>query len=177
VCALARKSPRLENPLNRRIRLFEAMNGFDVALERVGRRRDAHVLAVAESFGEIAFKLAAVIGLPDQIAERHAVAIQVLRDARGENGAGRSAASFGESPEEQAAAHVASRVLDDREVQLLSLCPVARDIIEIFGMGADLLEQSPTCLDVRQVLFPLIFAAAFSDQAVRMPDAFQRRRG
>jgi len=152
---------------------FEAMNGFDVALVGVRRRRDAHVLAVAESFGEIAFELAAIVGLPDQIAERDAVAIQVLLDARGEDGAGRGAASFGESPEEQAAADIARGVLNDGQMQPLSLQPVAGNIVEIFGVGADLLKQGPGRLDVGQVLFALVFTAAFFDQAVLMPDAFQ----
>ena len=30
---------------------FETMHGFDIALVSVGGRRDAHMLAVAESFG------------------------------------------------------------------------------------------------------------------------------
>lgn len=57
---------------------FQAMHGFHVALISVRSGRDAHVLAVAESLGKIALELAAVAGLPDQVAERNAVAIQVL---------------------------------------------------------------------------------------------------
>src|SRR5581483_11514048 len=152
---------------------FEAMHGFHVALVGVGWGWDAHVLAATESFGEVALELAAVVGLPDQIAERDAVAIQVLLDARGEYGAGRSAASFGEGPEEQAAAHVACGVLNQGKFQTLRLGPVAGDVVEIFGVGADLLEQSPAGLDVRQVLFALVFAAAFADEAMYAPDAFQ----
>ena len=68
-------------------------------------RRDAHVLAVAQSFGEIALELAAIVGLPDQITQRDAVAIQVLLDAGSEHGAGRRAPFLGESPEQQAAAN------------------------------------------------------------------------
>jgi hypothetical protein len=49
--------------------LFEAMNGFDVALVSVSRGWDAHVLAAAQSLREIASKPAAVVGLPDQIAQ------------------------------------------------------------------------------------------------------------
>src|SRR5665213_1409739 len=122
---------------------FEAMNGFHVALVGVSGGWDAHVLAVAESFGEIAFKLAAIVGLPDQVAERDAVAIQMLLDTRGEDGAGRGAAAFGESPEEQTAADVARGVLNDGQLEPLSLQPVARDVVEVFGIGADLLKQSP----------------------------------
>jgi len=131
------------------------------------------MLAVAEGLGEVAFELTAVVGLPDQIAERDAVATQMLLDTRGEDGAGRRTASFGEGPEEQAAAHIARRVLDHGKFQALCLRPVARDIVEIFGVGANLLKQSPACLDVRQVLFTLVFAAALFEQAVHAPDAFE----
>ena len=71
---------------------FEAMDGFNVALVGVSCGWDAHVLAMAERFREVAFELAAIVGLPDQVAERDAVAIQMLLDARGEDGAGRGAA-------------------------------------------------------------------------------------
>jgi len=43
----------------------------------VRRGRDAHVLAVAEGFGEVAFELAAVVGLPDEVAQRDSVAMRV----------------------------------------------------------------------------------------------------
>ena len=59
-------------------------------------------------------------------------------------------------------------------MQTLGLRPVVRDIVEILGIGADLLEQRPLCFDVGEVLFALIFAAAFLQQAVLAPDAFQR---
>jgi hypothetical protein len=93
---------------------FETMHGFDIALISVRGRRDAHVLAVAERFWKVAFELAAVIGLPDQIAQRDAVAIQMLLDARSEHRAGRSTARLRERPEQQAAADFPSGVLDDR---------------------------------------------------------------
>ena len=44
---------------------FEAMHGFDIALVGVRGGRDAGMLAVAESLGEIPLELAAVVGLPD----------------------------------------------------------------------------------------------------------------
>ena len=92
---------------------FEAMHGFDIALVGVSSGRDADMLTIAEGFGKIAFEFAAVVGLPDQIAQRDAVAIQVLLDAGSENGAGRGAAFLGKGPEQQAAANIASGVLDD----------------------------------------------------------------
>ncbi|MFZ3277451.1 MAG: hypothetical protein WA182_11170 [Candidatus Sulfotelmatobacter sp.] len=58
-------------------------------------------------------------------------------------------------------------------MQTLSLLPVARDIVEIFGIRADLLEKSPLGFDVREVLLALIFSAAFFEQAVLTPDALQ----
>jgi hypothetical protein len=136
------------------------MDGFDVALVGVSGRRDAHVLAVAESLGEIALELAAVVGLPNQIAERDTVAIEVLLDASGEDGTGRGAPSLGESPEEQTAADVAGGVLNGAEFPLLSLRPITGDVVEIFGIGADLLKQCPASLDVRQVLFALVCGGA-----------------
>src|SRR6202166_2212320 len=72
--------------------LFEAVHGFDIALEGVRGGRDTDMLTIAEGFWEIAFKFTAVVGLPDQIAQRDTVAIQVLLDAGSENGAGRGAA-------------------------------------------------------------------------------------
>src|SRR5260370_10375388 len=149
------------------------MDGLDIALVGVRGGRDADVLGVAKSFGECTFELAAVVGLPDQIAERDAVAVQMLRGAPGRHGSGRGATTFGEGPEEQAAADIASGVLDHGQAELLGWQPVAGDIVEIFGVGADLLKQSPWRFDVRQVLFPLVFAAAFLDQPVLAPDAFQ----
>ena len=96
---------------------FEAMNGFDVALESVGGGRNAHVLAVAESFGEVAFELAAVVGLLDEVAERNSVAIQVLLNTRSEDRAGCGAAFFGEGPEQQPTANIAGGVLDGRQAE------------------------------------------------------------
>ena len=78
---------------------LQAMNRFHVALIGVCGRRDAHVLAVAESFWEVAFAFPAVVGLPEQIAERDAATLQKLLDARGEDRASSGAAFFGESPE------------------------------------------------------------------------------
>ena len=100
---------------------FEAMNGFDIALEGMRGGRDAHMLTVAEGFGKVAHEFAAVVGLPDQIAQRDAVAIEVLLDAGSENGAGRGAAFLGKGPEQQAAANIASGVLDDGQMQALGL--------------------------------------------------------
>ncbi len=93
---------------------FEAVHGFHVALVGVRGRRDAHVLAVAEGFGEIAFELATIVGLSDQIAQRDATTVQKLLNARSEDCAGRGATFFGESPEQQPAANFARGVLDSR---------------------------------------------------------------
>jgi len=83
---------------------FDPMHGFHIALVRMRGRRDTHMLAVAESFGKITPELFAVVGLPDQVSQRDAVAIQMLLDAGSKNGARRSAAIPGESPEQQTAA-------------------------------------------------------------------------
>jgi len=152
---------------------FGAMHGFHVALIGVGGRWDAHMLAIAEGFGKVPFELAAVVGLPDQIAQRDAIAIQMLLDPGGENGAGRSAALLGEGPEEQTAADIAGGVLNDRQVESLGLQPVARNIVEILGIRADLLEQRPGSFAVREILLTLIFPAAFFQQTVLTPDALE----
>ena len=57
---------------------LEAMHGFHVALVGVRGWWDAHMLAVAERFAEVALELAAIVGLPDQIAERNSVAVEML---------------------------------------------------------------------------------------------------
>src|SRR6266850_348355 len=100
---------------------FEAVHGFDVALVGVRGGRDTHVLAVAEGRRKIAFELAAVVSLPDQIAQGDAVAIQVLLDACGEDGAEGGRTLLRESPEQQAAADVAGGVLNDWQVETLRL--------------------------------------------------------
>jgi len=58
-------------------------------------------------------------------------------------------------------------------VEALGLLPVVGDIVEILGIGADLLKHGPAGLDVGQVLFALIFAAPFRHQSVLAPNAFQ----
>jgi len=160
----------------------EAMNGFDVALESVSGGRNADVLTVAERSGKAgamaapivaADELGAVVGLPDEIAQRDAAAIEVLLNAGGEDGTGSGGAALGEGPEQQSAAHVAGRVLDGGQSEGLGLRPVAGDIIEVLGVGGDLLQDAPGGLDVGQILFALIFALAFFEETVLAPDAFQ----
>ena len=63
------------------------------------------------------------VSLPDQIAQRNAIAIQILLDGGGEDGAGRSAALVGEGPEQQTAADIASGVWNGRQVESLGLQP------------------------------------------------------
>ena len=152
---------------------FQTVHGFHIALVGVCGGWNAHVLAVAEGFREIAFEFAAIIGLPDQSAQRDTLAIEMLLDAAGEDRAGRSAAILCEGPKEQAAADFASSVLDGWQVQALSLQPVAWNIVEILGIGADLLKQRPASFDVREVLLALIFPATFFQQTLLAPNAFQ----
>ena len=102
----------------------EAMHGFDVALVDVRGRWDAHMLTIAKRFGKFAFEFAAVVSLPDQIAQRYAVAMQMLLDAGSEDRAGGSAALLGESPEQQTAADIAGSVLNGWQVESPGLQPV-----------------------------------------------------
>jgi hypothetical protein len=67
----------------------------------------AQVLAVAQSLGKAPFEFAAIVGLPDHIVQGNAATVQRLLDVRSEDSAGRGAAFFGESPEQQPAANFA----------------------------------------------------------------------
>src|SRR5258707_8952295 len=117
-------------------------------------------------------ELGTVVGLPDQIAQRDAATIEVLLNAGGEDGTGGGTA-LGKGPEQQTAAHFAGGVFDRREIEGLRLRPVAGDVVEILGVGGDLLKDAPGGFDVGEVLFALIFALAFFQQTVLAPDAFQ----
>jgi hypothetical protein len=119
-------------------------------------------------------ELGPVVGLPYEIAQRDATAIEVPLNAGGEDGAGSGGAALGKGPEQQTAADLASRVLDDGQIEGLGLGPVARDVVEVLGVGGDLLKDAPGGFDVGEVLFALIFALAFFEQAVLAPDALQR---
>ena len=99
------------------------MNGFDITLVGMRGGRDARVLTRTQSCGKtramtlgigVADKFRCIVGLPGQIAQRNAVAIQMLLDAGGEDGTGGSTAALREGPEQQATAHLAGGVLDQR---------------------------------------------------------------
>ena len=49
-----------------------------------------------------------------------------------------------------------------------------RDIVEVFGVGGDLLEQGPGLFPEGEVLLLLVFATARLDQVVLAPDALDR---
>ena len=74
----------------------------------------------------------------------------MLLNARGEDRTGSSAAFFGEGPEQQTAAYFAGGVLDRGQSELLRLRPVARSIVEILGIRADLLKQCPGGFEGRE---------------------------
>ncbi len=101
----------------------EAMNGFDVGLIGVRGGRDALMLGAEVSDGggevrtravglEFADELGAIVGLPSEVAEVDAAALEVDLNALGEQGAGLSGAVGGVSKELQATAHLAGGVLD-----------------------------------------------------------------
>ncbi len=116
-------------------------------------------------------ELGTVVGLPDQIAQRDAATIKVLLNAGGEDGTGGGGTALGKGPEQQTAAHFAGGVFDRRESEGLRLRPVAGDVVEILGVGGDLLKDAPGGLDVGEVLFALILALPFFEQTVLAPDA------
>ena len=113
-------------------------------------------------------ELAAVVGLPNQIAQRDAVAIQVALDTGGEQSAGRRAAALGEGPEQQPAADLAGGVLHQRQPPAPGLGPEVGNIVEILGLRGDLLEQPPGGFDRGQVLAPLLAQAQQLRQGVTM---------
>jgi hypothetical protein len=159
---------------------LQAVDGFDVAVIGVSGGRDAHMLAVAEGGGEAgavtvpvvcADELTAVVGLPDQIAQLDPVAVKVTLDTGSEDDTGSRRAALSKGPEQQPTADFTSGVLDHGQTQPLGLGPVVWDIIEIFGVGGDLLEQPPAGFQMGQVLLALILPPARVDQSVLAPDA------
>jgi hypothetical protein len=103
--------------------LDEAVDGLHVALKGVGGGRDAVVLGAevgdgrrevgARAMGlEFADELSAVVGLPSDVAQVDAAALQVRLDALREEFAGLGGTSGSVSEELQAAAHLASGVLN-----------------------------------------------------------------
>ena len=108
------------------------MHRFDIALVGVRRGRDAEMLAVPQGGGEARAlasgivatdEFAAIVGLPGQMAQIDAAAIQVLLDARGEDRAGRRGTFLCERPEQQATANLLSSPFADQPV----LAPDALD--------------------------------------------------
>ena len=79
---------------------FDTVDGFDIALVGVSGWRNTYMLAVTQGHGKVTFEFAAVVSLPDQIAQRDTIAIQVLLDAGSEDGAGRGTALLGKRPEQ-----------------------------------------------------------------------------
>ncbi len=90
-----------------------------------------------------------------------------------EAGAGGSGAAGSKSQELQAAAHLTGGILHDGRIGGLGLGPVVGDIVQILGVGRDLLKEPLGGFEGGQILLALIFFAAAVDQAVCVPDAFQ----
>ena len=153
------------------------MDGFDVALVGVGGGRDALMLGAEESDGageagagaigfEGADELAAVIGLPDEVGKSRPQRCRCdwMRWAN------RALA-----PAERwwAKARNCKPLRTSRAVYWtagqaagLHLGPIVRDIVEVLGVGGDLLAKPPGGFQRRQVLLLLVLAAAGMDQAV-----------
>jgi len=74
-------------------------------------------------------ELAAVVGLPDQIAQGNTATIQKLLNARSEDRTSSGTAVLREGPEQQAAANFTRGVLNGRQAELLRLRPVVRNIV------------------------------------------------
>ncbi len=64
-------------------------------------------------------------------------------------------------------------VLDGGQIEGPGLGPGVGDVVEILGIGGDLLKDAPGGFDAGEVLFALILAAVSVQQYVSAPDAFQ----
>jgi hypothetical protein len=73
----------------------------------------------------------------------------------------------------QAIAHLAGGVLDRGQNRRPEPAASSRGIVEVFGVGRDLLKDTPSGFDVSQVQFTLIFAPALLQESVLTPDALQ----
>src|SRR3990172_4790597 len=93
--------------------------------------------------GSLSQELGAVVGLPGDVREVDAAALQVGLNTLREQGAGLGGAVGGIGEKLQAAADLAGGVLHRRQAAPLHWRPVARDVVEILGVGGDLLEQGP----------------------------------
>lgn len=105
-------------------------------------------------------EFAAVVGLPGYVAQDDAAAIEVALDAEGEEFTGLGGAQGSVGEELQAAADLAGGVLDGGQAARLHLGPIMRDIVEVLGVGGDLLEERPGAFPLRQVLLLLVLAPA-----------------
>ncbi len=74
--------------------------------------------------------------------------------------------------EQQATADIAGGVLDGGQIEGLGLRPVEGNVVKVFGVGGDLLEDAPGGFDAGQILFASILTPTFVQQAVSAPDAF-----
>jgi len=74
---------------------FDAADGFDIDLEGMRSGRSTNMLTMAEGLGGSRPDFTAVVGLLDHIAKGNAIAIQVLLDTGGNDGA----AFFGKRPD------------------------------------------------------------------------------
>src|SRR5260370_38826987 len=101
---------------------------------------------------------------------------EMLLNASGEDGAGGGGTALSEGPEQQAAAHLASGVLDGGQIEDLRLRPVAGDIIAVLGIGGELLKNAPRGPYAGAAFFSLVFELAFFHKPVRAPDAPQNTK-
>jgi hypothetical protein len=125
---------------DQRIRLLRGGARSPHRSDRRARRVGYGRAVVAERFGEVTPELIAMVGLPDEVAQRDAIAMQGV-NAGSKDGVGRDTALLGESPGQQAAADFVCGVLDDRQAHPPDLC-----------IAADWLKTRPLRFDVREVL-------------------------
>jgi len=158
--------------------LLLAMDGFDIALPRVGFGR---VVVLAAAQGALVAGLAplvvvfedlgAVVGLPLDLGEGAAVPRELGADPFSQVHGVAFGAFVGFAGEAEAADGFPVGVLEQGQAQAAHLGPVIGDVLAVLGVGADLLEQTPLGFDGAQGTFGGVLLLAGTCQAMSAVDA------
>jgi len=138
--------------------LDEAVSGLNIGLVGVGPGRDGVVggAGVVDGLGESAVvlgvpradELRAVVSLDTTVVELDATGGEVLGEVLDPEGRVGQGAFEGVGEELGAADDITGGVLHEGQAMTLDLRPQLGDVVEIFGVDVDLLEQLPPFLDL-----------------------------
>jgi len=154
----------------------ETMDGFDIAVVGVGGGGDEGVGDAAGFHGGLeavrgaapipaAGILGAVIGLEAHLFEGHARGGEMIHDPLGEDAGEGGGSLLGVVGEGEAGADLSGGVLDEGQAQSFGLEPIMGDIVEVFGVMADLGEDRPLGFDSPQILLGDMLPFRGPDQA------------